>query len=562
MKTEKQGKKYRFLKFLMLFLTIILNGVIIFESCLPGGTSGSHSSSFTSFIADIVNAIKTPKTKTIALKSISISKTNNNFLEFDSIVKNTSSAYRIDFYPENTTEKDISYFTESKNLIVKQKDNIFNIEGNNISNDQKITFYSPKHPEIAKTISLNVINKMAPENYKIVVNDKESETIKAGESAYIDINYNGFSNREVARKYYDENLLQFDISKPNIIKIENGLIRGLNPGEVTISGLNSKNSVKIVVNENEHVNNTITDDSWCIVGDNVARVKDYDFVNKPDYGFFTQLSIDWKTNNLSDKTVQYFSSNESIAVVNRKGEVRGNKKSGEVTITAVSNADQTKKKTFKMKVVDVKATEVIFSQLPERIEEGQKVKITASFSPVNVTNLVLLADSSNTNVAKATSRGEVIYIEALKEGNVTINIKSESNPELKTSYHFHVNSKKAIPDSNLNKFNAFLRKSIGHFGAFGLSGIFTTITLFLFLKDILKGKKKYWIILISLGFGFALAGLTEIIQHFVKGRNGNFQDVLLDFCGYALFLIGLLIIYFIVILIIKLIKKLRQKKQN
>lgn len=559
MNVNKSSKNHHFLKIIMLIFTILINGTIIFESCLPGGTSGSHSSSFTSFVANIINRIKTPKTKTIKLKSISISKIDNSFLDFNSIVKGTSSTYKIDFYPSNTTEKDISFLTSDNKIQVTQKDNVFKVEGTELSENTKVTFYSLSHPEIAKTIDINVIPKMVPTNYKIVVNDKQEENIKAGESAYIDINYEGFSNREVARKYYDESLLKYNISDTSVIKIENGLIRGLKQGEVTISGNNSLNTIKINVQHNDYINNNITDDNWCITGDAIARVKDYDFINKPEYNLFTQLNIDWKSNNLSDKSVQFISSNESIAVVNRKGEVRGNKKAGEVIITAISNADQTKKKSFKMQVVEVKATKATFSQLPNNIEEGNKVKVSASFDPINVTNKNLLASSSNNDVAKVTQRGEVIQIEALKEGYVTINIKSESNSELKTSYYFHVTSKKVIPDSNLKKFNNFIRKSIGHFGAFGISGIFTTITLFLFLKDKLKNKKKYWTIAISLGFGFFLACLTEFIQYFVPGRNGNFQDILLDFSGYIIFLSALLIIYFVIIGTIKIIRKLKTK---
>ena len=51
----------------------------------------------------------------------------------------------------------------------------------------------------------------------------------------------------------------------------------------------------------------------------------------------------------------------------------------------------------------------------------------------------------------------------------------------------------------------------------------------------------------SLAFGLFMGSLTEIIQLNVPGRSGQFTDVLIDFSGYLLgFLIILLILFLII----------------
>ena len=114
-------------------------------------------------------------------------------------------------------------------------------------------------------------------------------------------------------------------------------------------------------------------------------------------------------------------------------------------------------------------------------------------------------------------------------------------------------SPNAINDGNYDSFASFIRKAVGHFGLFVISGLFTSLTVFLWLNPL--KKFKYWIlILMSLGFGLFMGILTETIQLNVPGRSGEFTDVLIDFSGY---LLGFLIIFLILFLIIR-----KQKRQT
>ena len=94
-------------------------------------------------------------------------------------------------------------------------------------------------------------------------------------------------------------------------------------------------------------------------------------------------------------------------------------------------------------------------------------------------------------------------------------------------------SENAINDSNIGDFTYFVRKLVGHFGLFAVSGLFTSWSFYLWIKP-QTWYKPYRCIYMSLGFGFSLALLTELIQLFVPGRSGEFTDSLIDFFGYIL----------------------------
>lgn len=101
----------------------------------------------------------------------------------------------------------------------------------------------------------------------------------------------------------------------------------------------------------------------------------------------------------------------------------------------------------------------------------------------------------------------------------------------------------AVTNSNRDQFKGVIRKLVGHFGFFFVSGIFSTLSIY-FLINKKKWYKFYYLIPIGLGFGLFWASLSEIIQLLIPGRSGQFSDVMIDFLGYMItFLIVFLIIY-------------------
>lgn len=98
----------------------------------------------------------------------------------------------------------------------------------------------------------------------------------------------------------------------------------------------------------------------------------------------------------------------------------------------------------------------------------------------------------------------------------------------------------SITKGNFEFFVGLIRKVFGHFALFGLSGVFTGWTLYLFLKDT-KWSYHLTLLLYSLIIGFAIAWLSEFIQLFIPGRSGSTSDVAIDLIGYF---IGVLLVIF------------------
>ena len=91
-------------------------------------------------------------------------------------------------------------------------------------------------------------------------------------------------------------------------------------------------------------------------------------------------------------------------------------------------------------------------------------------------------------------------------------------------------------------FHAVIRKLVGHFLLFGMSGIFTTLSFF--FNDFFANKFKWKnLIFISL-IGFSVALISELIQYFTPGRYGALTYILIDSSGFLSFMgLTYLIIY-------------------
>ena len=98
-----------------------------------------------------------------------------------------------------------------------------------------------------------------------------------------------------------------------------------------------------------------------------------------------------------------------------------------------------------------------------------------------------------------------------------------------------------VTPENYNAF-AIIRKSLGHFGLFVVSGIFSSLAIYYIFKDF-KWIKHFLNTIFALSFGLIIAMTTEIIQLNVPERSGEFTDVLIDYGGYLLgaFLVGLVL---------------------
>ena len=104
-----------------------------------------------------------------------------------------------------------------------------------------------------------------------------------------------------------------------------------------------------------------------------------------------------------------------------------------------------------------------------------------------------------------------------------------------------------ITPENHDSFALFIRKAFGHFGLFVISGLFTSLAVFL-LFNMTSSSQHYINAVIGLSLGLLLAIITETIQLFVEGRSGEITDILIDFSGY---LLGALIVGLVLFIVIR-----------
>lgn len=105
----------------------------------------------------------------------------------------------------------------------------------------------------------------------------------------------------------------------------------------------------------------------------------------------------------------------------------------------------------------------------------------------------------------------------------------------------------------------FVRKSLGHFGLFAFTAIFSVAFIFLAFR-------KTWVRYVSLAvsgvLGFSLAGFSELIQLYTPGRACAWKDVGIDSAGYmATILLAALVFSVILLVRFFLYKKQTKKKE-
>ena len=161
--------------------------------------------------------------------------------------------------------------------------------------------------------------------------------------------------------------------------------------------------------------------------------------------------------------------------------------------------------------------------------------------------------SSDENVAKIGLDGNISFF---KTGEVIIHVTCYDGKSPKYLYSlstgekilnyvdyeivFEIKPKLLITD--LNSFFLKVRKSIGHFGAFLVLGIFSSLTYLLYFNS------KKWKITLPINYlqGIGLAFFTEFIQLFVPGRVGSLTDVLIDSTGFIISSTIIIIIFIII----------------
>lgn len=246
----------------------------------------------------------------------------------------------------------------------------------------------------------------------------------------------------------------------------------------------------------------------------------------------------YKVQSLVDDTATIYnlsinSDNEDVLTIDNEGkiDIHGVGKAKITAFDSYSGKEKEIEVFVKNRVIVDSKNPVILKGEEAKIKDGE-YSITNGYSA----KIGLNFDSSSTygKTTYKTSDDSVLSVGAdgtltpHAAGDVVITmICDDGNGErYEIAVNIRVNRQNLIKD--LSAFFYKVRKGIGHFGAFLVLGIFSTFTYMLYLR------KKKWLIAVPLNFvaGFALAGITEIIQLYVPGRYGSFNDVMIDFSGF------------------------------
>lgn len=153
---------------------------------------------------------------------------------------------------------------------------------------------------------------------------------------------------------------------------------------------------------------------------------------------------------VENKEIKWTTSNSSIASVDERGLITA-LKVGTAVITAISIADNTKKETCAIAVIDrvIAVTSVTLNKIILPLEVGMSEILTATIVPENATNKVVNWTSGDATIATVS---EIGLVTALKPGTTTITVTSATDRTKKETCAVTITDAViAVTDVKLNK---------------------------------------------------------------------------------------------------------------
>jgi len=560
---HEQTRKHFTIKWFFLGLAIISNSFIICYSFLDNVATEKMQKPFTNLFVKIINGFSKKEVKSIPLESINVSLTDNQYNYVPGYTVNEiplGSAKEIDcvFTPYDATNKAIEYSVEPQGgLVLNQSGSKVSVVGMK-TGISTITAKS-KDGELTSSVQINVVETVAPRNFEISLNETNI-AIGTTQTINFDIDGGVLGHDELINfRYYDTRKLSFNSDDENIATVdEHGVIYPHKTGstKITVSNGETSKDVDITVTAGAapslYSNLNISGDTVCYANDMI--------LNQSNPKYKHSLSIKDGEVELDPKDFIWSSSNELLVKVDKYGVMRGFRK--------VSSNDESAVITVKSKLTGqtVSYNIIVKNQLPIQmsfwfkvgdedywdvndftVSVGDVLTLHTSLVPVTQEKAMNVV-SSNEEIISATSEGDVIILNVLKEGKCDITITSVINSDLSRTCSFTVVKAGFISTADISNVNLYIRKSLGHAAVFMITQIFTFLTFYMFLYN-----KKWWLYSsLSLGEGLFISILSEVIQYFVPTRGGTILDALIDFGGVV---IGVLIAFLIVLSIKKSIKK-------
>lgn len=531
----------RNIRYFILGLFLLTNGLIIYESAVPGGPSGEKSSLVSLILSVFVNKnVKAPPIEYVPVESLNLSIKDEEIIERSEyfIPVGITRKANVTALPKNATDKGIKWTTSNSEALEVYPGGY--LEARNLATKVLVKAASTSS---AHTFSfyVTVKEKEAPPIYEASLN---KDTITVGTTAQFNIEID-----ESVAGEYDAQKLTYYSEDESVAAVNNyGVVKGITPGETFVGVVGSEEKFKITVKANETP--LIVPSSLTIDFDETAYV--YDKI---------PLNCTFDTENVTDPSLTFVSSNDVVAkVIKEDGNyfIETPKIAGTATITAYLNTDFSISASKLITVKNVLPTSIYFKNVPETITAGSSINVgydlkhSLTKESLNVTDKRVKFTSSDNSIARVSAGNMLGTIVAFKEGKVTITATSLADPTVSASFSVEIIARGYINDDNFNDFQSFVRKALGHFLLFFINGIFGFFTFYLFLKD---KKSMTFIVIMAIITGVFVAALSEFIQLFVTARVSAITDILTDSLGY-------IIATLLMLLIVHLTNKHKHKKNS
>lgn len=483
MKTSSKRKKFYLIAFIFLSLFICV------ESCLPSGISSFQSQ----LIAIIFNKGQRGDKEILPTSLTIVGK--------ETMKIGDSQQLEVNFAPEKVSDTRVTWS-------IKETDKA------TISNSGVVTALKEGTIEVrvSSNVDVNVFGTFAiriePVALESLIINYNKQEVSVGTTASFGIQYepSNTTNKGIEWVSDDE-----DIATIN----ERGIVKGIQVGTCHIYAKSKYYDV-----ESDRIEVTVNSNP-------VIPVTEINYSDIEEPIFVTQsLEINPTFNeNATDQSFYMKSSDTSVFSIS--GHKIVGKKEGSAYLTIISNTNENmKSRDILVQVKEVNAVEIKLYNTKYYYQKLTPISYGIFSDNPNylVTNTRVVFSIDKTEICEVDTNGNIY---GKKEGKAKLTISWAKNQEVSITKEIDI-----VPSSTSlwGKINRFTRKVIGHFSLFLVTGVFGILTLVSY-----KDKLQYlYALLINLGYGFALGGISELLQLIPKGRACQFKDVIIDTLGYFL----------------------------
>ena len=281
----------------------------------------------------------------------------------------------------------------------------------------------------------------------------------------------------------------------------------------------------------------------------------------------------------TNKRVSFSSSKSDVIAINPKTGLAKALKAGEAVINVISEDNNAITYSKKIRVTNtVSPFELDMEKMaPSKYDVVKKEDGSVDYyrvdleyaRPYQIYIKTLASSTSGTWTFRrlASNEGQTSCIRIDKAGHVSSTGIGEDAYEIiyggedslqtyKQVIRFHVARNSRFTYQQLS---ILVRKSLGHFGLFAFTAIFSVIFIFFAFR---RAWVRYAALGVSGVLGFSLAGFSELIQLYTPGRACAWKDVGIDSAGYMTTILLAAFVFSVILLVRFVIHKKQAKKKD